>query len=88
MVALAKSGLPGTDVIAGELYQFATRLNQERAGDLDRVRPAQADIRFWELNGYAIYFRIDGPDDFTVLHVGEVTGALRVTSERVAKGRA
>lgn len=88
LLLLARSAPPGSGKIAGEFYQMASRLNAARANQLARLRSKVADIRHWDFDRYAIYFRVDGNSRFTVLHVGEVTGALRVKSNNTAISRA
>lgn len=88
LLALAESNPPGSGELAGNLYQLASSLNAERAADLAVLRNTVADIRYWDLGAYAIYFRIDGDNAYTVLHIGAVKGALRAVSKGVAIRRA
>jgi hypothetical protein len=88
LIALADLDPPTSGKIAGNLYQLAERLDATRAEALVRLRTKVAEIRYWDQGQYAIYVRVDGTNAYTVLHIGPVTGALRVLSDRVATSRA
>jgi hypothetical protein len=88
LIALADIDPPTSGKIAGNLYQLAYRLDATRVEALVRLPTKVAEIRYWDQGQYAIYFRVDGNNAYTVLHIGKVIGALRVQSDGIATRRA
>lgn len=85
---LADSNPPGSGILAGNLYQFASRLNPKRAAALTRLDTGVADIRYWDMGHYSVYFRIDGNNAYTVLHIGKIGPGSRARSNIIAINRA
>lgn len=86
--ALANSNPRASSTLAAQLFLIAAKLNPARVSALHRLPHSSAEIRYWDRSGYSVYVRVDGHNRYTVLHVGETVGALRVKSNGIAISRA